>query len=43
MGETFSRPLIADGRVTVPSDIRDELDVSKGDYLRFEVEALNDE
>jgi AbrB family looped-hinge helix DNA binding protein len=42
MVETFAQRMIADGRITVPSHVRDELGVGEGDYLRFTVEVLED-
>lgn len=41
MGKQFAGRIIADGRVTVPSHIRDELDLERGDYVTLEIEGLN--
>ena len=42
MPEVFAQRIIGDGRITVPSHVREELGVGEGDYLRFTVEVLED-
>jgi AbrB family looped-hinge helix DNA binding protein len=35
--------IINDGRVTIPADIRHQLDLEEGDYVMVDVERLNTE
>ena len=32
--------VINDGRVTIPADVRQELDIERGDYVMIDVEPL---
>jgi len=32
--------VIKDGRVTIPADVRQELDIERGDYVMIDVEPL---
>lgn len=41
MGEEFVGKIIADGRVTIPDNIRDLLELKEGDLVRVNVERAN--
>ena len=34
--------MIQDGRVTIPADVRNELDLQKGDYVIIDVQPVGD-
>lgn len=38
MAESFSNKVTSAGRVTIPKDIRDELDLEEGDRVKVKVE-----
>ena len=39
---TGTAKLLADGRVTVPKPVREQLSLDKGDLVRIDVEPLED-
>ena len=41
MGEKFSNPMLEAGRITIPADTREKLELEHGDYLIVEVEKLD--
>lgn len=34
--------IVSDGRVTIPSDVREEMGLEKGDYVLLDIEPIND-
>ena len=41
MGERFANPMLAQGRVTIPVDTREELELEQGDYVIVKIERLD--
>jgi AbrB family looped-hinge helix DNA binding protein len=38
MAESFSNRVTSGGRVTIPKDIRDELDLDEGDRVKIKIQ-----
>lgn len=43
MAERFAGQVLADGRVTIPADVREQIGVERGDYVIVEVEDIDGE
>jgi len=43
MAERFAARVIADGRITIPAHVREELGVEEGDYVTGELDGLEGE
>lgn len=38
MTETFSKKIVSGGKITIPKDVRDKLDVDEGDRVKVKIQ-----